>query len=110
METLETNLAPKNADNACILCDFNCYKKSEWIRHIKTKKHIDRVNGNNLETLETNLAPKNAVHAAHECSCGKIYSSKSGLCKHVKICQKKTKLFEIYQKMLSLIKIFNKII
>jgi hypothetical protein len=92
METLETNLAPKNAINACILCDFNCYKKSEWIRHVKTKKHIDRVNGNNLETLETNLAPKNAVHAAHECSCGKIYSSRSGLWKHVKICQKKAKL------------------
>jgi len=92
METLETNLAPKNAINACIFCDFKCYKKSEWIRHIKTKKHIDRVNGNNLETLETNLAPKNAVHGAHECSCGKIYSSRSGLWKHVKICQKKIKL------------------
>jgi hypothetical protein len=68
---LETNLAPKNAVNACILCDFNCSKKSEWNRHINTKKHIDRVNGNKLETLETNLTPKNAVNAAHECSCGK---------------------------------------
>jgi len=92
METLETNLAQKNAVYACILCHFNCCKKSEWIRHIKTKKHNDRVNGNKLETLETNFAPKNAVNAAHECSCGKSYSSRSGLWKHVKICQKnKTK-------------------
>uniref|UniRef100_A0A6C0AQL5 C2H2-type domain-containing protein n=1 Tax=viral metagenome TaxID=1070528 RepID=A0A6C0AQL5_9ZZZZ len=97
METLETNLTPKNAVNACIFCHFKCCKKSEWVRHIKTRKHIVRVNGNILETLETNLAPKNAVHTAHECSCGKSYGSRSGLWKHVKICQKnKTKLESNY--------------
>ena len=93
METLETNLTPKNAVYACKMCDFNCCKKSEWTRHTNTIKHIHRHNGNNLETLETNLAPKNAVHNAHECSCGKSYGSRSGLWKHVKNCHKnKTKL------------------
>jgi hypothetical protein len=97
METLETNLTPKNAVNACKLCDFKCSKKSEWVRHNKTLKHISRHNGNNLETLETNLAPKNAVHNAHECSCGKSYGSRSGLWKHVKNCHKnKTKLDSDY--------------
>ena len=97
METLETNLTPKNAIYACNLCNFKCCKKSEWLRHNNTIKHNSRLNGNNLETLETNLAPKNAVNASHECSCGKSYGSRSGLWKHVKICHKnKTKLESNY--------------
>ena len=102
METLETNLTPKNAVYACNLCNFNCCKKSEWIRHNNTIKHSSRLNGNNLETLETNLTPKNAVHAAHDCSCGKSYSSRSGLWKHVKICKKtNTKSETIYDDEIS---------
>jgi len=54
MEILETNLAPKNAENFhCKKCDFVCSKQSEWSRHVSTRKH-------KMETMEMNLAPKNA--------------------------------------------------
>lgn len=80
METLEINLMPKNADFLCQICEFQCCKKSNWINHIKTKKHIHRHNGNKMETLEMKLAPE------HNCECGKKYKTKSGLWKHSKIC------------------------
>ena len=76
------SFSPKNAENAdfsCIICDYICSKKSEWDRHINTKKHKYRHNGN---ILETNGNKKNA-----ECECGKKYNTRSGLWKHQKICQ-----------------------
>jgi hypothetical protein len=72
---------PKNAVFSCEICDFICSKKSEWSRHIKTKKHTYRHNGNKMEI---NLAPKNA---ARICTyCFKEYSSFSGLWKHKQKC------------------------
>ena len=74
------NFTPKNAEFCCDLCDFKCYKKSEWIRHINTKKHMYGHNGNKKETAEL------TKNATHECVCGKTYSSLSGIWKHKKIC------------------------
>jgi hypothetical protein len=78
---MEINLTPKNAEFCCNYCDFICSKNSEWIRHINTKKHIHRVNGNNLENAEIK---KNAEHI---CNCGKKFSSNSGLWKHNQKCK-----------------------
>ena len=86
METLETKKCRKNAVFLCKKCDFICYKKSNYDKHVKTKKHVYRLNGNPMETLETKKMPKNAVHF---CDCGKPYNSKSGLWKHKLSCQKK---------------------
>jgi hypothetical protein len=69
---------PKNADFYCEVCDFICCKKSNYEIHCKTKKHINRVNGNEMENAEIK---KNAIC---ECKCGKIYSNASGLWKHNK--------------------------
>jgi len=75
----------KNAKNAqnfnCINCDFSCCKKSDFVRHLSTRKHFLSHNGNDLEIKK---APKNA--APYECLCGKKYKSISGLWKHSKIC------------------------
>ena len=73
-------LMPKNAEFTCSLCDFNCSKKSNYEIHCKTKKHIYRLNGNNLETAEM------AKNADHVCKCGKKYTTNSGLWKHQKTC------------------------
>jgi hypothetical protein len=80
MEILETNLLPKNADFYCKKCDFICCKKSNWETHVKTKKHIYRLSGNNLEPVEIGKMP------IYNCNCGKVYTSSSGLWKHKKNC------------------------
>ena len=33
----------------CDLCDFKCYLKSDWERHIVRDKHINNENGNKME-------------------------------------------------------------
>ena len=58
-------------------------KKSDWERHVNTKKHMYRHDGNILETPGNILAPKNAEFL---CDCGKPYNSHSGLWKHKKSC------------------------
>jgi hypothetical protein len=78
---MEINFTPKNADYCCKKCTFNCSKKSDWNRHLKTIKH----NGNNLETAEMDFTPKNADY--YYCLCGKKYTTNSGLWKHKKNCE-----------------------
>ena len=83
---MEINFTPKNAIYACNYCNFKCFKKSDWNRHIKTIKHISitsRKENGNLETLNT---PKNAKN---KCICGKTYSTNSGLWKHKNKCETK---------------------
>ena len=83
METRGNIFPKKNANFLCKTCDFKCCKKSDWERHVNTKKHEYRHNGNILETPGNNLAPKNAEIF---CDCGKSYNSHSGLWKHKKSC------------------------
>jgi len=84
MENAGNKKIYKNAKFVCLECDFKCCKQSDWNRHIDTKKHMYRLNGNNMENMETK---KNADYI---CNCGKIYLSNSGLWKHSKICKKNT--------------------
>jgi hypothetical protein len=81
MENAEPFLICKNAKFCCLYCDFKCSKQSDWNRHIDTKKHLCRHSGNNMEKMEIK---KNAEHI---CSCGKKYTSNSGLWKHKKTCK-----------------------
>jgi hypothetical protein len=77
---------PKNAEFHCSLCDFVCYKKSNYDNHCLTKKHRYRVSGNKMENAEIK---KNATY---ECKCGKIYSNPSGLWKHKQKCNQEQKV------------------
>ena len=63
---------------ACEVCDFVSSNKKDWDRHVLTRKHMKRSNGNQMETVFT---PK-----FFACKCGKKYSSKSGLWKHSHKC------------------------
>ena len=93
METLETNFTPKNAKKYdCILCDFICSKKSDWDRHLLTRKHKNMENGNQMETMETKLDLKKTQKTqktpeVFTCDfCSKKYKQRSGLWKHNKKC------------------------
>jgi hypothetical protein len=65
---------------ACSICDFVCYKKGDWNRHIVTIKHTKLTKLNNFTS--------NYIEE-HECKCGKIYKHKSSLSSHKKTCYNK---------------------
>ena len=76
-----TNDDKKNAENAeifsCDYCDFICSKRSDYTRHISTRKH----------KMMTNDDAKNAENAEKfKCDCGKQYSYRQGLYVHKKKC------------------------
>ena len=61
---------------SCEKCDFECCKKSEWDRHLITRKHL----------LLTDVTPKNPLHFCKKCD--KQYISREGLWYHSKKCDK----------------------
>jgi hypothetical protein len=65
---------------SCSICDFVCYKKGDWNRHIVTIKHTKLTNPNNITS--------NYIEE-YECKCGKIYKHKSSLSLHKKTCSNK---------------------
>ena len=84
MSTKSTAKTPKNAKFfECIQCDFTCCKKSDYRRHILTRKHK---NVNKLSTESTEITPKesNIIYKCEDCQ--KIYKERTGLWKHKKKC------------------------
>jgi hypothetical protein len=78
---MEIKKTPNNAVFCCKSCDYYGSKQSEWLRHVNTKKHSYRLNGNKMEIKN---AQKNAIFNCELCS--KKYLSISGLWKHKKKC------------------------
>jgi len=79
MEIVETEKRVKNLLRfSCKSCDFTCYMKCDWTRHILTAKHTKAANGNVLETKK--------LKKTYFCDCGKLFLSNSGLWKHKKGC------------------------
>lgn len=62
----------------CEKCNFECIKKSEYDRHLLTRKH-------KILTDTYQKTPKNAA-AEFICECGKIYKHKQSLFNHKKKC------------------------
>jgi len=60
----------------CEFCDTMCSKKTEWTRHIRTRKHKINESGENSNVLTTR----------YRCNCGKSYKDRSGLWRHEKKC------------------------
>jgi hypothetical protein len=86
MEILETKKLEKNLKKfVCEICDFKCFQKCDWTRHLTTQKHKNRVVGNIQENLEMGKKLENPEY--YVCICGKIFKTKSGLWKHNKICK-----------------------
>jgi hypothetical protein len=65
---------------SCKKCDYICFRKSDFVKHLSTDKH----NGNVLETFGNKNSQK--LSTKFDCICGKIYKNRSGLWKHKKIC------------------------
>ena len=78
-----TFLMPKNAEKCqeyfCKKCDFKCFKKSNYEKHLLTKKHNT--------TNTTKIQPKNA--GKYICDCGKEYRYRGSLHNHKKTCDYK---------------------
>ena len=83
----------------CEVCDFKCYMKNDWTRHLSTAKHNFQVNGNKMEMSNLKKLKKNLKNSQNlqinnsSCHCGKVYTTNSGLWKHQKKCPFITNLF-----------------
>jgi hypothetical protein len=82
----DTKKTPKNADNfICNICDFKCFKPSDWNRHITTAKHINGEKRYKNETNDTKKTPQETT-VSYSCECGRIYRFRSGLWRHKQTC------------------------
>ena len=61
----------------CEPCDFKCYMKCDWDRHVMTAKHEKVSNGSNITLFTEN----------NSCNCGKQFKTNGGLWKHKKMCK-----------------------
>jgi len=79
MEILEIKKNLKNLPRFyCEGCDFKCYMKCDWIRHVSTVKHMVSADGNQMEIKK--------LKKTYTCECSKKYATGSGLWKHKKMC------------------------
>jgi len=67
----------------CECCDFNCFKQSDWNRHISRPKHIFNEKG---YKMGNNIIEK-TQDGESTCECGKTYRYSSGLWRHKKNCE-----------------------
>ena len=89
---------PKNAvEYFCEKCDFRCSKKSNFDKHLLTRKH-------KILTNTDKKTPKNAT--AFMCLCGKSYKHRQSLHNHQKKC--KFENFENFEKNSEKFKISKK--
>jgi hypothetical protein len=65
---------------SCNNCNYSCSKKSEWTKHISTRKHQ---NGDNCDVLVTQKISKK-IYTCDKCE--KQYNSRNGLWFHKKKC------------------------
>jgi len=71
---------PKNAEKFyCEKCDFICFKKSNYTKHLLTLKH-------QKETTELQMDDNLSHTEKFICDCGSEYKHRQGLWKHKKKC------------------------
>jgi len=89
MKQNETNLGEKGEKGEtifhCIYCDYKCYVKFSYERHLTTSKHINKSQMKQNETNETNKEKKEKKEK-NACNCGVIYYSRTSLWRHKKTC------------------------
>ena len=81
---METELGQKSSKKfECLFCNYISCRKSQYVRHLSTDKHISQqmaTNGNDL--VQKSSTPYICIN------CNKHYKDRSGLWKHKKICLK----------------------
>jgi hypothetical protein len=79
MEIKEEKKLKKNIDRFfCESCDFKCYMKCDWDRHIERPKHM-----NNVKRKQDEMSK---LEKPFVCDCRKNFKTNSGLWKHKKVC------------------------
>ena len=79
---MDNEKMPKNAKFIyCKICDFKCFKQSNFETHLLTAKHKKNENDNENGKNDNEKVPKSAL-PNYVCSCGKIYKHSSGLSRH----------------------------
>lgn len=87
---METNGTEKNEKNEqifyCEKCNYKCLYRSDWNRHITTRKHILSHDWKQMETNgnEKNEKIKEIYYVCEKCE--KQYESRTGLWKHKNKC------------------------
>ncbi len=81
----------------CEICKFSSINKTDYNRHIKTKKHIEKVNqtSNSIHIKSKGKKTENVYKCPF---CENLYSQACSLAKHKKACGEKMKLLEIKEK------------
>jgi hypothetical protein len=74
--------AKKRLIFSCEICDFKCYNKFDFNRHLSTLKHKVSHNGNEMEILEI----ANYANYGFSCICSRKFKTNSGLWKHKQKC------------------------
>ena len=74
----------KNAEIfECDVCDFKCCKKSNFTKHLSTRKHLRLIS-----LVEKNAENAEIIELKYECpDCDKKYKHLSSLSKHKKVCK-----------------------
>ena len=81
---MSENFTSKNAENfSCDICEFICCKKSDWNRHITTRKHLNRTQ---LNILEQKKRAKNTARIYSCKQCNKNYKARNSLWYHEQKC------------------------
>lgn len=74
----------------CESCDYITSNKTDYFRHIKTKKHLKLTSKETKTTISFLKTKKNAKNANTQfefCNCGKKFKTRGGLWKHQKKCK-----------------------
>ena len=61
----------------CFFCDYECYKKSDYEKHLSTRKHQNTTNGEKIQQKSRQIL---------ECHCGKVYTHRASLYNHRRSC------------------------
>ena len=87
----ETKTSKMNCiDFRCQSCDYKCFKKFNWDRHILTTKHLKSTNNNKIATKNEQNEQKEQKKETHMChTCNKHYKDRTGLWRHKQKCKLK---------------------
>lgn len=86
---MDSDKSTKNyAKYSCNICTYNTRKKTDYMKHLATSKHIKNMNDSKTSTndgeTDNNLSTNIDKH--FHCICGKQYKYDTGYYRHKKIC------------------------
>ena len=79
----------KKVKYSCESCYYFTSNKTDYFRHLKTKKHLKkntRKQKTQISFFETEKTQKNANSVFETCQCGRQFKTRGGLWKHQKKC------------------------